>query len=90
LLEIIRKGNKELVQLYYSKGGNVHVMDKEKWNALHYSASSLKNQLETTKYLISVGVDYKANNYNGKTPLELAKQNKNMEIVQFLKEVEKK
>jgi len=89
LLNLARFGNKEMIELYLTSGGDVHAVDVNKSNALHY-CSAYNGNLETMKYLISLGVDYKAKNENGKTPLEFAIQNHNNELADFLKEVEKK
>ena len=90
LLMMSDVGNNEMIELYLSRGGNLNAINEEtKWNALHEAA--FNGHLETTKYLISVGIDYKAKNLWGKTPLDLAKREENeTEIVEFLLEVEKK
>jgi len=82
-------GNKGLIELYCSMGGIIHVSNVNGWNALHYSASN--DRFETTKYLVSIGIDYKAKNSESKTPLDLAKQQyKKSELVKFLEQVEMK
>jgi len=88
LFRMVPFGNDEMIELYLSKGGNLNVIDQDKWNALHCCV--LNGHLETTKYLVSVGIDYKAKDMNGRTPLELAKQRKKMEIIDFLEEVQKR
>jgi len=89
LLRMAMNGNNELIELYFSKGGNIHVMNqKTKDNVLHYSAYYA--QLETTKYLVSLGVDYKAKNVEWKIPLDYAKEVNRTENVEFLQDVEKK
>lgn len=79
-----------MIESYFKMGGDLNVVDKMNWNALHYSASF--DQLDTTKFLVSIGVDYKAKDFKGKTPLDDAtsQKNKNIKIVEFLQEVEKK
>jgi len=82
-------GNDDMIELYLSKGGNLKVIYEEiKWNALHCCAYN--GYLETTKYLISLGIDYKAKDMIGKTPLDLAKDRNKTEIIEFLEKVGKK
>jgi len=88
LLLLATNGNKEMIELYFSKGGNLNVVDVNKSNALHSSA--YRGHLETTKYLVSIGIDFKAKNGVGKTPSDLARQNKMFEVLKFLQEVEQK
>ena len=81
--------NNEMIELYLSKGGDLHIVHANfKWNALHYS--SYYGNLETTKYLVSIGVDYKAKNITNKTPTDLAKEAERFEVFQFLQQVENK
>jgi len=77
-----------MIELYLSKGGDLNVIDNKKWNALHYSA--YHGYLEITKYLISIGIDFKAKDKNGRTALDFAKERKKTEIIEFLEEVGKK
>lgn len=91
-------GNLEMIELYLKKGGKLNVVDEiNGWNALHYSASNAMHdsaqnpQLETTKFLISIGVDYKHISHNGKTPLMLVKNKRKTTAVQtYLESVTKK
>lgn len=76
-----------MIELYLEKGGKLNVTNETKWNALHYSA--YRDHLETSKFLVYVGIEYNAKNSDGKTPLDLAKADKIVKVVQFLQEVEK-
>jgi len=87
LLEIAGRGNIEMIKLYLSRGGKLNVKDRDsKWNALHFAVNS--NQLETTKFLVAVGINFKKKSHIGKSPLELAKEGNKANIVNFLQEVE--
>jgi len=89
LFTFARNGNIEMIELYLSKGGNINVIDENNnRNALHYSA--FYGKLETAKYLVSIGIDYKAKDIDGKTALDLAIQENKTKILEFLQEIEKK
>jgi len=97
LFEFIQNRNKEMIELLALKGGNIHILNDRNWNALHFSASN--GDLQITKYLVSLGIDYKAKNKHGKTPIDVAKAMKYLEdsksdeisaVIDFLALVEKK
>jgi len=93
LFRMAENGNNEMIELYLSKGGNINVINENGWNILHYFA--LNGDWKTTKYLVSIGCDYKAKDIDGKTPLDLAKQKNTTkdekdrnELIEYLKELE--
>jgi len=89
LLLMARRGNLEMIKLFIEHNGDIHLKDQTLKNALHFSA--FYGHFELTKYLVSVGVNYKAESNRGKTPLKLAEeQGSPPELVSFLREVEKK
>lgn len=89
VLSMSRKGNTEMIKLFISYSGNVHLSDNSHKNALHYSA--FYGHFETTRFLVSIGVNFKAENENGKTPLQIAEdQNADQLIIEYLRQVEKK
>lgn len=89
ILQLSEKGNIELIQLYLEKGGNLHSVNEESGNnALHMSA--FHDQMETTKFLISHGIDFKLKNAENSTAYDYAKENELVEMSLFLHSVSKK
>lgn len=69
LLKMAEYGNKEMIQLYFEKGGNPFFTNNLNWNALHFAA--YHGRFETVKYLVSIGFDYKHLDKDGRTALSL-------------------
>lgn len=81
-LKLAEKGRIDLITLYASLGGNVNVLHPSiGGNALHFAA--LTDKVDTCKLLVvSLGIDFKLKNSNGKTAFDLAP--KNTETFNFL------
>lgn len=78
-------GNNEMIKLCLKKGGDINAINEQnKWNALHEAAYN--GQFLTAKYLVSLGIDFKAKNKDGKTPFDLAKSKNHHEIAEILQE----
>lgn len=86
LLRMAEHGNPNLIGLYFAKGGNLHVINEtNNRNAIHYCVIS-KVDLNTIRYLISLGVDFKAKDGQGMSPLDLAEPGP---TEKFLRDAEK-
>jgi ankyrin repeat protein len=78
----------KLIEYLVTVGANVNATIKYNWNALHYAACYGKS--DTVKLLVSLGGNFKAKNNGGETPLQLAQNQEHKEIVEFLKQVERR
>jgi len=86
---------RDLLDLYLSKGGDLHVTSStmvNNGNALHYCLSLSGNFLiETLKYLIENGIDFKFRDKKGRKALEFARETKQSgNIIEYLEKVEKR
>lgn len=89
LLRMVTTKNLDLISLYLSKGGNLQITsDRSQSNALHYAAH--QGDLEMSKYLVSVGIDFKLQDKQGRKPVDDASSQHKLAVVQFLQEVEKR
>ncbi len=74
--------NKDMVEFLLNKGADVNA-DNIKFTSLHYAAYSGNKKI--VDLLIAKGININAKDDTGKTPLDLALENKRTEIVQILK-----
>ena len=78
-----KNGNKELVELFISKGANIDVeLDLFRSTPLHYAASY--GQKEIVKLLINYGAEITKKDFEDDTPLHLAVKYGSKEIVEYL------
>jgi ankyrin repeat protein len=87
ILEVAAQGSNKMIEYFNSIGANINAKRENfDWNALHFAAAN--GHSETVKLLVSLGCDFKAQDWKGKTPLEVAQQQNKKEVVEFLKKVE--
>jgi ankyrin repeat protein len=60
-----------IVKLLLEKGANINLTDDCRRNALHYALRNYKVNMRIVKLLIDKGIDTKAKDKNGRTPLYL-------------------
>ncbi|MFT4313966.1 MAG: ankyrin repeat domain-containing protein [Wolbachia pipientis] len=77
-----KKGYKEIVEFFLSKGIGVDDADNDKWTSLHYAAAY--NHLELCEFLLGQHANVEAKNKDDKTPLDLARERNHMEIISSL------
>ncbi len=86
LIEAVRCGDFKLVKKYISQGADVNrlVTDvDEKYSAMHTAAWSASEDI--LKYLIANGGDLEVKDSEGRTPYEVAKENRNRINMKILK-----
>ena len=64
----------EVVQFLIKNGADIEAVDKDEMTALHHA--SYTNSIAVAKYLVSIGANVNAEDINGKTPIELAMEEK--------------
>lgn len=80
-------GNTQAIQMYLKIGGNLNVREPQtKRTVIHYS--SMHGHFETTKYLVSIGFDFRVKDRDQKTPIDLAQEGKHTQVIDFLNLVE--
>lgn len=84
LLDLVKNGSNDLIDLYQQKSGNLHILDANGRNALHYAASH--GQLKVARFLVSLGVDRFAKDKDGNTPLDVVKESERAKFVELLQE----
>ena len=76
-------GHLPIIEYLISKGANINSLDKHSNSILHYASS--KGHLPIVKYLVEKqNIDYDILNSKGENPFSCAKNNNNLEIVQYL------
>lgn len=89
LHESVLKGNLEEVQFILERGGNVNAVDRKQTTALHLATA--KGDLEIVKVLLkSPCINLLAKNSQGKTPLDIANESKNQNIIEVFESVQVK
>ena len=83
LLDIVLKGQKELVHVFLLHGADVNAKGKDNITALHVAA--LRGNKEIVELLLSYGADVNTKADNDETPLWSAKYGKHKEIVELLR-----
>ncbi|QOD38383.1 ankyrin repeat domain-containing protein [Candidatus Wolbachia massiliensis] len=63
---------------------DLNATDKDGWTVLHHAIHN--GHLDKVKYLVEEGADFEIKDKGGKSPLDLAVDNQNNEIVEFLQE----
>jgi len=64
-------------------GANVNATNRnERWTPLHFSAA--KGNVEMSQMLLGAGATVHATDYEGKTPLDLAKEEGHSAVVELL------
>ena len=64
----------EVVQFLIKNGADIEAVDEDEMTALHHA--SYRNSIAVAKYLVSIGANVNAEDINGKTPIELAMEEK--------------
>ena len=81
----VQKGDIDLVKYHISQGVDLDFQHMEAFSTLLLESISC-NQLEIAKVLLESGADpTKPEGYSGLTPLKMAKQMKNQEMIKLLK-----
>ena len=85
VLHYAARGNKlDVVQWLVEHGkANVEAIDKYGRTVLHYAARW--NELDVVQWLVEHGADVNATDIDGKTPINLAEEQKDKKITEYLK-----
>ena len=83
----VESGNLELVRLFLEKGAAPNSTNMNGESAVH--AAATKDKQDIAKLLMAKGGDAKKKNFKGKSPLDIAKDAKNKEMVLILKKIKK-
>jgi ankyrin repeat protein len=92
LLEAVGANDLDTIKMLVDKGADIQVNDINGYTALHWLAkrsspvykSPVKSATEITEFFLAHGADVNAQNNVSRTPLDLAKDNGNTEIVALL------
>ena len=89
LFAAVSHGNLDIVQYLVSQGADVNAKDKNGKTPLHHIAKgeswdNSNSANEALQYLILQGADLNVKDNDGKTPLDLAKENGNTAVAEYL------
>ena len=73
-----------VVGLLLKHGADVNVRDDFNNTAIHHAV--MRGNIEATRLLINYGADLTAHDFNGKTPIEMARDSNNTDLVKLLDE----
>src|SRR5688572_350312 len=79
LITAARNADRETLRALIQQGANINAVDEDRATALHWAA--YRDDRESAELLIRAGANVNAANDLGVTPLWLASQNKNAELV---------
>jgi flagellar biosynthesis GTPase FlhF len=83
-LEALRKRQLDIVKYLVSKGADVNARAKNGFTPLHLAASL--TQVDVVAFLVDSGANPEATT-NGRSPLDLARTGRNMEVIPYYSEV---
>jgi ankyrin repeat protein len=83
-----KKGNDKMIEFLISFGADVNAKDKRNgWNAIHFVAVNTV-PLQILKLLVSRGCDFNVFDNRKKNALKLAREGNNLQIGEYLSELE--